>query len=169
MVKTQKKARDYHYRIVEANGLTTMRSAEEALINLGIPVTGSDLKTGEIFATTSAPHPLTTEEWKEIIKVENPRVKKISKGVFILPLKPVGSFIDLKLTVKKLTNNTTMINIAYSLRNPKIDALGLRVPRLVLSQAAIIGSQKIWDELNKVLEKKNKIKIRIPTVEEFTA
>ena len=62
-----------------------------------------------------------------------------------------------------------MINIAYSLRNPKIDALGLRVPRLVPSQAAIIGSQKIWDELNKVLEKKNKIKIRIPTVEEFTA
>ena len=80
-------------------------------------------------------------------------LKKISKGVFILPLKPVGSFIDLKLTVKKLTNNTTMINIAYSLRNPKIDALGLRVPRLALSQAAIIGSQKIWDELNKVLEK----------------
>jgi len=27
----------------------------------------------------------------------------------------------------------------------------------------------MWDELNKVLEKKNKIKIRIPTVEEFTA
>ena len=56
---------------------------------------------------------------------------------------PSGYFIDIKIKIRKIYENQTLINITYSL-SPTYQSMGFRLPRLCYVIWDIIGSEKFW-------------------------
>ena len=171
LTEIQTDAPNYHFKVIDANTSDVYFASKIVINKLGIPVINESITNGTIYGTAIAPKPLSKKEWVQVAEKENPRVKKVSNGNMYLAKDPSGYFIDIKIKIRKIYENQTLINITYALRNPTYQSMGFRLPRLAPPSAAIIGSEKFWHELRKTLKQKYNYnpKIRKPKINELPA
>lgn len=69
----QKTEDEYRWRVIEADKTTVYQAVRSTLIDLGMPIQIESLEKLTLVAHNLAPLPLTIEEWKEVVKQENPQ------------------------------------------------------------------------------------------------
>lgn len=86
----QKTEDEFRYRIIDADLDVSFSAVRKTFLDLGMPVQRVSLEKGEgvVIAENEAPTPLSRDEWIEIAKAENPRVKELGGWAFYLPDDP---------------------------------------------------------------------------------
>lgn len=158
LAEFQKSAREQHFRIIEMDSLSTYESAKDALLELGMPIVGEKPIEGIILSSANAPSPLSHDEWRQVVEMENPRVKSISDGTMYLDENPKDFFIDVEVVVKRIKKNLTRVSLKYRLRNPSYASMGFQLPKYAPPQAALLGSLRYWKALDLAILKRTGIK-----------
>src|ERR1700682_1516929 len=68
---------EYRFRVIDAEFAPSFEAVRKTFLDLGLPIQKSSLEGGVIVAENAAPAPLSLDEWKEVARAENPRVKEI--------------------------------------------------------------------------------------------
>jgi|TARA_R110000803_G_scaffold192384_1_gene255194 hypothetical protein len=152
LLEYQKIEDSFRTRVVEASASETFVQVKKTLVDLGLPVVGSDTADGEIYAQGIAPAPLTQDEWELVAKIENPRVKELSDGWMYLNDDPSDYMLTVKVTVLGGENKSLVI-LDYELSAPKYEAMGFQMPRVAPPHAVALGSTRFWSVLDKNLNK----------------
>src|SRR5919106_4570432 len=76
---------EYRYRIVEAEYPTAFQAVRMAFLDMGLPIKRLSVTEGVIVSENNGPTPLTKEEWLEVVKNEEPRVKELGGWMFTMP------------------------------------------------------------------------------------
>lgn len=139
----QKSEDEFRHRVIDAKKPEAFEAARKTLINLGVPITKSDFDNGVISARTIAPTPLSPDEWKEIVKKEQPRVKEIGGWFMTMPDDPSVYFIN--ATVKLISNGqSTFVQLEYELDSPKYRAMGIQLSKRAPPLAVQLAAAKFW-------------------------
>ena len=88
-------------------------------IDLNLPVQKGSLESREIVAENNAPAPLTKEEWLEVMKVENPRLREILPWYMWLKDNPDEFIVTVKATLRPLQDKTFVL-LEYTLDAPSL-------------------------------------------------
>ena len=158
LAEFQKSAREQHFRIIEMDSAIAYKSAKDALLELGMPIVAENPVEGIILSSANAPTPLSSDEWRQVVKMENPRVRKISNGTMYLDEDPKGFFIDVEVEVKRIQKNLTRVRLNYRLRNPSYASMGFQLPKFAPPQAALLGSLRYWKVLDEAILKRTGLK-----------
>lgn len=146
----QKTEDEFRYRVIDADFDVSFSAVRKTFIDLGMPVQGASLETGIVVAENTAPTPLSREEWIEIAKAENPRVKELGGWAFYLADDPKDYIVTLKATLLPLPDKTLIV-LDYELDSPKIRSRGVRPSRYAPPLAVQLVSLKFWSQLEKRL------------------
>ncbi len=141
---------EFRYRVVEADYETTLRAVRQTYLDLGMPIQVQSGSRGVIVAESAAPTPLTLEEWKEVVRIEGPRVKEIGGWYMKMNDDPKGYFVAVKATLRPMSSGTLVL-LDYELDNREIRAMGVRPSRHAPPHAVQLGSLKFWVQLGKRL------------------
>jgi len=150
----QKNEDAFRYRVIDFDYVTVFHHMRKTFIDLGLPVQSQSFDKGVVVAQVEAPTPLTKEEWKKIVEVENPRVKKESGGI-IRMLDDPKDYIITWTAIMKPMYGKTFILLEYKLDNPKHRERGLVANQYGPPLAIQLMSSKFWTQLEKRLETEN--------------
>lgn len=142
----QKTEDEFRYRVIDADFDVAFLATRKTFIDLGMPVQGASLEKGIVVAENAAPTPLSRDEWIEVAKAENPRVKELGGWAFHLADDPKDYIVIVKATLKALPGKT-LILLDYELDSPKIRSMGVRPSRHAPPLAVQLGSLKFWSQL----------------------
>ncbi len=149
----QRNERSHRTRVVDAPSDETFLQVKKTLLDMGLPVIHSNMITGRIKARGIAPAPLSKEEWEIVIKMEDPRVRKLSGGMLWLSPDPSKNYeLTLDVLVRGGSHKSVVV-IDYELYAPRYEAMGFRMPKIAPPQAAIMGAEKFWRALTDRLSK----------------
>jgi hypothetical protein len=146
----QKTEEDFRFRVVDAEFDVTYDAVRKTFLDLGLPIQKSSIESGAIIAENEAPAPLTADEWKEVARIENPRVKELGGWYFYLPDDPKGYVVTVRASLRRLPQKTFVL-LDYELDSPKYRALGYTPSRAAPPLAVQLGSTKFWSHLEKRL------------------
>lgn len=142
----------YRYRVVDAPYKAVYAQVKKTFLDLGMPIQASNLKKGIVIAENEAPHPLTKAEWKKVVEVEAPRVKKVGGWMFKLSEDAEGYIVTVSAGMRAIGNKTFVL-LDYSLDMPKYRAMGLSPSEHAPPLAVQIGAIKFWKQLQSNLTK----------------
>jgi len=156
----QKTEDEFRYRVIDAGLDVSFSAVRKTFLDLGMPVQSASLEKGEgvVIAENAAPVPLSRDEWIEVAKAENPRVKELGGWAFYLADDPKDYIVMLKATLRALPGKT-LILLDYELDNPKIRSMGVRPARHAPPLAVQLASLKFWSQLE---ERLLKVKVQPP-------
>jgi hypothetical protein len=140
--------------VVDASYEIVYTQVKKTFLDLGMPIQKSDVNKGIIVAENEAPHPLTREEWEQVVKVENPRVKELGGWMFSLSDKPDG-YIVIVIAVLKSIGEKTFVLLDYELDMPRYREMGISPSRHAPPLAVQLGSSKFWSRLQLNLKNVN--------------
>ncbi len=100
----------------------------QTYLDLGMPIQVQSGSRGVIVAESAAPTPLTLEEWKEVVRIEGPRVKQIGGWYMEMRDDPKGYFVAVRATLRPMPSGTFVL-LDYELDNREIRAMGVRPSR----------------------------------------
>jgi hypothetical protein len=148
----QKTEGEFRYRVIDAGLDVSFSAVRKTFLDLGMPVQSASLEKGEgvVIAENAAPVPLSRDEWIEVAKAENPRVKELGGWAFYLADDPKDYIVMLKATLRALPGKT-LILLDYELDNPKIRSMGVRPARHAPPLAVQLASLKFWSQLEERL------------------
>lgn len=148
----QKTEDEFRYRIIDADLDVSFSAVRKTFLDLGMPVQRVSLEKGEgvVIAENEAPTPLSRDEWIEIAKAENPRVKELGGWAFYLPDDPKDYIVIVKATLRAMPGKT-FISLDYELDSPKLRSMGVRPARHAPPLAVQLASLKFWSQLEKQL------------------
>lgn len=141
---------EYRFRVIEADYAVALLATRKAFLDLGMPIQATSVQEGVIIAENTAPTPLSREEWREVARVENPRLKAVSGLGFQLADDPSDYVVTVKATVRPL-NGKTMIVLDYRLDAPKYRSYGFEPAQHAPATAVQLASVKFWSQLSKRL------------------
>ena len=145
---------NYRTRAINMSKRETISILSKTFNELDMMIQSQSLNRGYVEAVATAPKPLTNEEWEEVRKVENPRLREIVGGLAFLPAKPDKYFIT--ITARVVGNESiSVIRLDYHLRNPEYEAMGIRPSQKAPPEAIKIGSSKIWSIFNEKVSDRN--------------
>lgn len=121
-----------------------------ALRSLGMKILESNEHDGIVVAKSEAPKPLTKQEWRAIADAEKNRVKEVGGWMFTVPRNPSGYFITVIARLQQL-GSATAVALEYRLEMPRYEQYGLEPSRNVPPDAAILGSERIFNEIGRQL------------------
>lgn len=150
LVDYQKDEVPYRKRIFDVKYQELFDLVKQTAIDLGYAVTSANLNSGLISAEANAPTPLSMDEWKKVVDLENPRVKEIGGWMFYMADDPSDYIIFARAALAK-TKNNIVITLDYELDMPEYRELGLTPSRVAPPSAVKIGSMKFWNTLDKKL------------------
>ena len=105
----QKTEVELRQRVVDADIATTFNAVRMTFIDLNLPVQTGSIESREIVAENNAPAPLTKEEWLEVVKIENPRMREIVPWYMYLPDNPQKYIVRVKATLRPLQDKTFVL------------------------------------------------------------
>jgi hypothetical protein len=127
---------------------TSFKVVEQTLFDLRMPIVKSSVEKGFITSKNEAPTPLTLEQWKQVGKIENPKVSDVAGWMYSLPDDPKGQFVNTKVSIEA-TGNQTKISLDYFINIPEYDDMGLITPKNVPPLAEKLACEVFWKQLNK--------------------
>ena len=105
MLESQKNEDLFRYLVIEAPFLITFKQVGETCQELGYPIFERDFEEGKIIVQSTAPAPLSKEEWKKVAEFENPRVKEHGGWYMYLPDNPEDYVITALIKLKRMKIN----------------------------------------------------------------
>lgn len=140
----------FRYRVVDADPTLTIAAIRGTFIDLGMPVQASEYGNGVVIAENNAPTPLTLSEWKEVVRVENPRLKEFGAWYLGLTDDPQAYLVTVKATVRKVKGNSFIL-LDYTMDSPKLRRAGLVPSKFAPPLAVQFASLKFWAQLQRRL------------------
>lgn len=147
----QKMEDEHRIRIVEAPYPVVYESLRKTFLDLGMPLVEQSIANGLLLARNSAPKPLTLEEWKEVKKIEEPRMKEIGGWFFVFSDDPKSYVVTVAAAVKPVDAHSTLIVMNYEMDAPELRGGGIVPSRRAPPLAVRLASFKLWAGLNKRL------------------
>jgi hypothetical protein len=151
-LETQKIEDAFRHRVIDADYSVVFPQVKKTFLDLGMPVQKSSVSEGLILAENEAPHPLTMEEWAQVVKVEGPRVKEIGGWMFNLSANPKGYIVTVAAGLKAVRDKTFVL-LDYRLDMPDYRRMGFTTSEHAPPLAVQIGAMKFWTQLDKNLKK----------------
>ena len=148
----QRMEESVRFRVIDAPYINVFDSVKKTTLELGVPIISANYETGVIIGETEGPTPLTQEEWLEVKRIEEPRVKEIGGMLFSIAEDASIYILTPKITLTPLKNQT-LVSLDYSLASPYYESLGYRMSKTAPPSAVKLGSDKFWNSLNKKLAK----------------
>jgi hypothetical protein len=140
----------FRYRVVDAGSTTVLLAVRQTFLDLGMPVQQLSAEKGVVIAENNAPTPLSIEEWREVARVENPRLTKLVGPAFGLSDDPKGYVVTVKATVRNFKGKTLII-LDYALDAPKLRRAGIQPSKYAAPLAVQLASVKFWSHLERRL------------------
>jgi hypothetical protein len=140
----------YRYRVVDADPTLVIVAIRKTFIDLGLPVQGTSLRAGIVTAESTAPAPLSREEWAAVVKAENPRLKAIAGDMLQLTDDPKDYVITFSATVRNVKGKSFIL-LDYALDAPRLRRHGFLPSRHAPPLAVQYASIKFWGTLGKYL------------------
>lgn len=134
--------------IVNADYNTTFKAVEKTFTDLDLPVVKSSPEKGFVVGKNEAPKPLTEEQWKQVVEVENPRMHSIAGWMYSLDDNPKGQFVNAKASVESV-DNKTKVTLDYYINFPEYEDMGIISPKNVAPLAEKLACQAFWEKLDK--------------------
>jgi hypothetical protein len=156
----------FRHRVIDAPYRTVYAQVKKTFLDLAMPIQKADVKEGIIVVENEAPHPLTHEEWKRVVKVENPRVKALGGWMFSLRDEPKGYIVTVRAGLRAIGDKTFVL-LDYKLDMPKYREMGITPSEHAPPLAVQLGAAKFWAQLKSNLEKINLPEPRKRTREEL--
>lgn len=150
----QKMEDDVRHRVIDAPYPFVYSQVRKTFLDLSMPVKSEDPEKGIIITENNAPHPLTPEEWRRVVKEENPRVRRLSGSVIFLADNP-DDYIVTMLASMRAVDGKTFVLLNYELDAPAYRQLGVEPTKHAPPLAVKIFSMKFWDLLHANLKKVN--------------
>ncbi|AUN94638.1 hypothetical protein [Pseudazoarcus pumilus] len=142
----QKTEDAYRYRVVEAPYSVVFEQVKKSFLDLSMPTQLDNISKGVIVAENAAPHPLTKDEWKAVVKEENPRIKELGGWMFRMEDDAKDYIVTVAATLVPV-GETTVIRLDYKLDNPKYRSMGIIPSEHAPPLAVQLGSAKFWAAL----------------------
>jgi len=139
---------EFRARVVDAPYPVVYEAMKKAFLDLGMPLAERSLKDGMLVARNAAPNPLTIDEWKEVRKVEEPRMKEIGGWYFVFKDDPKAYIVTVAAMMKALGTEKTLIVIEYELDAPELRVHGVEPSKRAPPTAVRLASLKLWASLN---------------------
>jgi hypothetical protein len=139
----------YRYRAIDADATTVLLAVRRTFLDLGMPIQGAGVE-GVIIAENVGPTPLSQEEWREVTKIENPRLRQLAGPQFVLSDEPKDTIVTVKATIRNFKGKTLVL-LDYSLDNPKLRRAGIQPSKYAAPLAVQLACVKFWVHLEKRL------------------
>ena len=147
----QKTEDDYRVRVIEAPYPIAYEALKKTFLDLNMPLIKQSIGDGVMVVRNAAPTPLTLEEWKEVKRIEEPRMKEVGGWFFVLKDDPKSYFVTVAAAMKPLDAGKTLVVMDYELDAPELRAMGVQPSRRAPPSAVRFASLKLWIGLNKRL------------------
>lgn len=149
------KTRDlFRYRVIDAPYRAVYTQVKKTFLDLSMPIQKADITKGVIIAENEAPTPLTNEEWKQVAKAENPRLKKLGGWMFSLGDDTKGYIVTVIAGLHTIGSKTIVL-LDYKLDMPQYRQMGITPSKFAPPLAVQLGSIKFWKQLESNLNKVN--------------
>ena len=156
----QKAQDEFRFKVVEAPYDVTMRAVYKAFLDLDMPARIDSGEKGLVVAESKAPKPLSFDEWKNVAKEENPRVKEIGGWFLEMPDVPDGYIVELRATLMPIDEKHIGIMLDYRLDNPEYRRMGVVPSKFAPPTAVQLGTAKFWTALANRLSEVSALKPR---------
>ena len=141
---------EFRYRVVEADYELVLRAIRQTFLDLGMPIQQSSAVQGIVTVENVAPTPLTTEEWREVVRIEGPKTKEVGGWFMKLQEDPKDYIVTIRATVRPIVGGTLVL-LEYQLDNPIFRSMGVQPSKHAPPLAVRLSTRKIWSQLEKRL------------------
>lgn len=142
----QKTEEELRQRVVDSDIATTYNAVRLTFIDLNLPVRNGSIESREIVGENEAPAPLTKEEWLEVVKIENPRMREIEPWWMYLPDNPNKYIVTVKATLRPVQDKTFVL-MEYTLDAPELRRRGVVANQYGPPTAVKMAMEKFWRTL----------------------
>ena len=132
---------------VNADFETTYKALKRAFWDLNMPIDKESPEDGYFLSRSEAPTPLSADQWEEVRRIENPRLKEIAGWMITLPKKSEGYFVTVKAMVSS-HGESSDVSFDYFMEMPEYEDMGLIPGRQVAPHALKLASELIIAQLD---------------------
>ncbi len=150
----QRSEDELRWRVIEADLPTAYLAVRLTFIELGLPIQEESLKDRIIIAENEAPAPLTLEEWKDVAKQENIKLRDIAPWYMTISDDPKKYIVTVKATLHSYQDRALVL-LDYTLDAPELRRQGVIPNKYAPPTAVKIATNKFWLALKKQLEHMN--------------
>lgn len=134
-------------------------AVKAALVQSKMTIVSESRIAGIISAEARAPTPLSTAEWGEVIRTEDPRARKLSGGALYFLPDPSQYLVIIRIILGQLPSGGTLVTLHFRTDNPTIRSRGMIGLQYPPPTAMRLGTDRFWSSLDGVLSDR-----KMPTV-----